>query len=66
MSSSLKQLFGLDGETALVIGGMGSIGHTMAMAMAEAGADVLLDQVRTCFLVPFHYVVIDLHLFNLG
>ncbi|KAH9821376.1 2-deoxy-D-gluconate 3-dehydrogenase [Teratosphaeria destructans] len=38
------QLFSLEGQTALVTGGTRGIGQTMAIALAEAGADILLVQ----------------------
>lgn len=44
MASALK-LFSLEGQTALVTGGNRGIGYAMAIALAEAGADVLLIQV---------------------
>lgn len=44
--TSVNQLFSLAGETALCTGGTRGIGQSMAVALAEAGADVLLVQVR--------------------
>ncbi|KAK5110223.1 hypothetical protein LTR62_006219 [Meristemomyces frigidus] len=41
---SVMQLFSLEGQTALVTGGTRGIGQSMALALAEAGADVLLVQ----------------------
>ena len=43
--ASVQQLFSLEGQTAVVTGGTRGIGQAMALALAEAGADVLLVQV---------------------
>ncbi|KAF2711964.1 NAD(P)-binding protein [Pleomassaria siparia CBS 279.74] len=42
--TSVKELFSLEGQTALVTGGTRGIGQSMALALAEAGADILLVQ----------------------
>lgn len=43
--TSVMQLFSLEGQTALVTGGTRGIGQAMTIALAEAGADILLVQV---------------------
>ena len=44
---AIMKLFSLEGQTALVTGGTRGIGQAMAIALAEAGADIILAQVRT-------------------
>jgi 2-deoxy-D-gluconate 3-dehydrogenase len=43
--TTVQQLYSLEGQTALVTGGTRGIGQSMAIALAEAGADILLVQV---------------------
>lgn len=45
MASALQSLFSLEGRKAVVTGGTRGIGQAMAIALAEAGADVVLIQV---------------------
>lgn len=42
MESYLKQQFGLEGQRALVTGGASGIGQAVAIALAQAGADVAI------------------------
>ncbi|RDI82124.1 hypothetical protein Vi05172_g7886 [Venturia inaequalis] len=42
--TSVLRLFSLEGQTALVTGGTRGIGQAMTIALAEAGADILLVQ----------------------
>ncbi|ORY13569.1 hypothetical protein BCR34DRAFT_261530 [Clohesyomyces aquaticus] len=42
--SSVQELFSLEGQTAVVTGGTRGIGQAMAIALAEAGADIILIQ----------------------
>ena len=42
----LNKMFGLDGKTAVVTGGAGVLGSGMAAALARAGADVILWDIR--------------------
>lgn len=43
--TSVQKLFSLEGQTAVVTGGTRGIGQSMALALAEAGADLILIQV---------------------
>lgn len=45
MTDSVTSLFSLRGRTAVVTGGTRGIGQAMAIALAEAGADIVLIQV---------------------
>jgi len=45
-------IFDLTGKIAIVIGGSGGIGHTLAVALAKAGADVVVSSRRLDKLEP--------------
>lgn len=49
--TNVMKLFSLGGQTALVTGGTRGIGRAMVIALAEAGADVILVQV--CIILIF-------------
>ena len=42
---SVAELFSLQGKTAIVTGGTGGLGLSMAIALAEAGADIVSIQI---------------------
>lgn len=44
-SISIFSMFSLEGQTALVTGGTRGIGKAMTLALAEAGANIILVQV---------------------
>lgn len=46
-STSTIAMFSLEEQTALVTGGTRGIGQAVAIALAEAGADIILIQVCT-------------------
>jgi hypothetical protein len=44
-NSATAKMFSLEGQTAVVTGGTRGIGQAAAVALAEAGADIILIQV---------------------
>ena len=52
----LTRLYSLKGRKAVVTGGTRGIGEQMAIALAEAGADIILIQVQFFFGLLSQYV----------
>ncbi len=52
MSTYLSQQFGLDGKVALVTGSSQGLGRCMALALARAGADVIINGREAAKLAP--------------
>jgi 2-deoxy-D-gluconate 3-dehydrogenase len=48
-SKATMDMFSLQGQTALVTGGTRGIGQAVAIALAEAGADIILIQVCSLY-----------------
>jgi 2-deoxy-D-gluconate 3-dehydrogenase len=63
MSSFLQQKFGLAGKVALVTGSSQGLGKAMAIALARAGADVIVNGRDATKLAP---VVAEITALNLG
>lgn len=55
MANYLDALFSLKDRKAVVTGGTRGIGQAMALSLAEAGADIILIQVRPqhCYKPPY-------------
>lgn len=45
-AGSLSELFSLEGKTALITGATGHLGSAMAVALADAGATVVVSSRR--------------------
>jgi 2-deoxy-D-gluconate 3-dehydrogenase len=53
-SLETAKMFSLEGQTALVTGGTRGIGQAVAIALAAAGADIILIQV---YFAIYHFVL---------
>lgn len=56
MGSSIMEMFSLAGCTAMVTGGTRGIGAEMAIALAEAGSDIILIQVTMSSIMVSRHV----------
>lgn len=54
-TSRVNAIFSIEGHTALVTGGTRGIGKAVAIALAEAGAGILLAQVCSSDIAPSPY-----------
>ena len=61
-SARIASTFQLHGQTALVTGGTRGIGQTMTFALAEAGADIILVQVKISWQQTKITVLSEVHL----
>jgi 2-deoxy-D-gluconate 3-dehydrogenase len=52
MSTSVVEMFSLAGSTTVITGGTRGIGAEMAVALAEAGSDIVLIQVLNLSIPP--------------
>lgn len=52
-ATALSAYFSLEGQTALVTGGTRGIGQAVCIALAEAGADLILIQVISSLYTGF-------------
>ena len=59
MALSYPQMFSLQGRKAVVTGGSRGIGAAIAVALAEAGADIILIQVCMYLSQGFRYFSLD-------
>lgn len=57
LALNMDAMFSLKGRKAVVTGGTRGIGQAMALALAEAGADIILIQVCTdsIFVMTSHH-----------
>jgi short-subunit dehydrogenase len=54
-TTAMAAMFSLEGQTALVTGGTRGIGQAVCIALAEAGADLILIQVGISVLIALSF-----------